>query len=214
MASNWPSCTNPCKNTRNDSWSCCSLIGHKKTKVLWHQSEARTTATVWNWSGKTVSPGALRFVLYFSSPKYFSPLYDFPLAPTNCPWVSEDGHDLAVVQSSFIREEIFKNSGQYFYFCLELFFLCPNCFAVNQGKTKVLFILNKSKRFINIVYSKRCIKFYLRFVVAPTCVRKEPNKVHSSILISEPVTGKNLEGLTSKYREVFKSKILSLTMSD
>ena len=95
MASNWPSCTNPCKNTRNDSWSCCSLIGHKKTKVLWHQSEARTTATVWNWSGKTVSPGAPRFVLYFSSPKYFFARYDFPLAPTNCPWVSEDAPYMA-----------------------------------------------------------------------------------------------------------------------
>ena len=90
MASNWPSCINPCKNTRNDSWSCCSLIGHKKTKVFWHQSEARTTPTIWNWSGKTVSPGAPRFVLYFSSPKFFSPVTTFP-RPTNCPWVSEDG---------------------------------------------------------------------------------------------------------------------------
>ena len=43
----WPSCIRPCKNTRNYSCSCCSLIG---------QSEARTTPTVWNWSGKAVSP--------------------------------------------------------------------------------------------------------------------------------------------------------------
>ena len=42
----------------------------------------------------------------------------------------------------------------------------------------------------------------IRFVVAPTCVREEPNKVHSSILILEPVTGKNLEGLTSKYIDI------------
>ena len=85
MASNWPSCISPCKNTRNDSWSCCSLIGHKKTKVLWHQSEARTTPTVWNWSGKTVSPGAPRFVLYFSSPKFFFARYDFPSPPLTAP---------------------------------------------------------------------------------------------------------------------------------
>ena len=85
MASNWPSCINPCRNTRNDSWSCCSLIGHKKTKVLWHQSEARTTPTVWNWSGKTVSPGAPRFVLYFSSPKFFFARYDFPSPPLTAP---------------------------------------------------------------------------------------------------------------------------------
>ena len=76
-------------------WSCCSLIGHKKTKVLWHQSEARTTPTVWNWSGKTVSPGAPRFVLYFSSPKFFFRPLRLSFAPTNCPWVSEDAktHD-------------------------------------------------------------------------------------------------------------------------
>ena len=35
--------------------------------VFWHQSEVRTAATIWNWSGKTLSPGALRAVLYFSS---------------------------------------------------------------------------------------------------------------------------------------------------
>ena len=38
----------------------------KKTQVFWHQSEARTAATVWNWSGKTLSPGALLAVLYFA----------------------------------------------------------------------------------------------------------------------------------------------------
>ena len=43
------------------------LIGQKNTKVFWHQSEARTAATVWNWSGKTLSPGTLLAVLYFSS---------------------------------------------------------------------------------------------------------------------------------------------------
>ena len=42
----------------------------------------------------------------------------------------------------------------------------------------------------------------LRFVVAPTCVREEPNKVHSSILILEPVIGKILEGLASKYIDI------------
>ena len=43
------------------------LIGQKNTKVFWHQSEARMAATVWNWSGKTLSPGALLAILYFSS---------------------------------------------------------------------------------------------------------------------------------------------------
>ena len=55
------------------------LIGARKTHVFWHQSEARTVATVWNWSGKTLSPGALLAVLYFSSCHiYFSARLDFP----------------------------------------------------------------------------------------------------------------------------------------
>ena len=41
------------------------LISARKTQVFWHQSEAKTVATVWNWSGKTLSPGALLAVLYF-----------------------------------------------------------------------------------------------------------------------------------------------------
>ena len=34
--------------------------------------QARTAATVWNWSGKTLSPGTLLLVLYFSSRPFFS----------------------------------------------------------------------------------------------------------------------------------------------
>ena len=52
----------------------CLLIGQKNTKVFWHQSEARMAATVWNWSCKTLSPGALLAVLYFSSCHVFSPV--------------------------------------------------------------------------------------------------------------------------------------------
>ena len=41
----------------------CLLIGQKNIKFFWHQSEARTAATVW---------------------------IRFSLAPTICPWISED----------------------------------------------------------------------------------------------------------------------------
>ena len=50
------------------------LIGARKLVFFWHQSEARTAATVWNWSGKTLSPGALLAVLYFSSCHIFPPV--------------------------------------------------------------------------------------------------------------------------------------------
>ena len=50
------------------------LIGQKNTKVFWHQSEVRTAATVWNRSGKTLSPGVLVAVLYFSLCHIFPPV--------------------------------------------------------------------------------------------------------------------------------------------
>ena len=63
----------------------CLLIGARKTQVFWHQSEDRTVATVWNWSGKTLSPGALLTVLYFSFVPYFSACLDFPSPPLSAP---------------------------------------------------------------------------------------------------------------------------------
>ena len=62
------------------------LISARKLVFFWHQSEARTAATVWNWSGKTWSPGALLTVLYFSSFHiHFSARLDFPSPPLSAP---------------------------------------------------------------------------------------------------------------------------------
>ena len=72
------------------------LIGARKTQIFWHQSEARTAATVWNWSGKTLSPGAFLAVLYFSSCHIFFRWFRLFLVPTICPWVSEDGANIVV----------------------------------------------------------------------------------------------------------------------
>jgi len=79
-----------CTDTRNDSKVCRSLIGQKHRNVFWHQSEARTAATVWNLSGKTLSLGALRprSLLFFRP--FFSRPFRLSLAPTICPCVSED----------------------------------------------------------------------------------------------------------------------------
>ena len=63
-----------------------SGFGARKTQVFWRQSEARTAATVWNWSGKTLSPGALLAVLYFSLFHiYLSACLDFPSPPLSAP---------------------------------------------------------------------------------------------------------------------------------
>ena len=53
------------------------LIGAKKLLCFSAQSEARSAATVWNWPGKTLSPGALLAVLYFSSCRIFLPVQTF-----------------------------------------------------------------------------------------------------------------------------------------
>ena len=52
----------------------CLLIGARKLLCFSAQSEARTAATVWNWSGKTLSPGVHLAVLYFSSCHIFPPV--------------------------------------------------------------------------------------------------------------------------------------------
>ena len=62
------------------------LIGDRELVFFWHQSEARAAAIVWNWSGKTLSPGALLAVLYFSLfHVYFSARLDFPSPPLSAP---------------------------------------------------------------------------------------------------------------------------------
>ena len=50
------------------------LIGARQLLCFSAQSEGRTTATVWNWSGKTLSAGALLAVLFFSSRYIFPPV--------------------------------------------------------------------------------------------------------------------------------------------
>ena len=50
------------------------LIGARKLLCFSAQSKGRTAATVWNWSGKTLSPGALLAILYFSSCHIFPPV--------------------------------------------------------------------------------------------------------------------------------------------
>ena len=72
---------NPQGGIQNPGLSWIPLHGaiHKiKTQVSWHQSEARTAATVWSWSGNTLSPGALLAVLYFSSCHIFPSVSTFP----------------------------------------------------------------------------------------------------------------------------------------
>ena len=67
------------------------LIGARKLLCFSAQSEGGTAATIWKLSGKTLSPGALLAVLYFSSCHIFFRPFRLFLVPTICPWVSEDG---------------------------------------------------------------------------------------------------------------------------
>ena len=42
--------------------------------------------------------------------------------------------------------------------------------------------------YYELVYSLNVVKCFTKICFATTCVREEPNKVHSSISISQPVT--------------------------
>ena len=84
------------------------MIGQKNTKVFWHQSEARTGLTVWNWSVKTLSPGALLRVLDFSPPKIFFARFKLFPVPTNCPWVAEDGRNIAPKRRSLLQMNLLE----------------------------------------------------------------------------------------------------------
>ena len=74
MSNSFPFLRKGCKRHANSEIFSLSELNIENYKVFWHQSEARTAATVWNWSGKTLSPGALLAVLYFSSVPYFPPV--------------------------------------------------------------------------------------------------------------------------------------------
>ena len=67
------------------------IILQKNTKVFWHQSDARTTATVWNSVGLVRHCPQGLFSPFFSFLRaIFSRPFRLSLAPTICPWVSED----------------------------------------------------------------------------------------------------------------------------
>ena len=89
----------------------CLLIGARKTQVFWHQSEERTAATVWNWSGKTLSPGALLAVLFFSSCLIFPPVWTFPCPhylPLGLRGCHQHGCSLEVVRTNVLAAQIIR----------------------------------------------------------------------------------------------------------
>ena len=85
MASNWP--VRMVRVRRHDATPgfAALWLGEKKAKILWHQSEARTTPAVWNWSVKTLSPGALLLFLDFSLAQFFLARLNFFPTPLTAP---------------------------------------------------------------------------------------------------------------------------------
>ena len=92
-------------------------------------SEARTAATVWNWSGKTLSPGVLLPVLLFSSCHFFPVCLKLSLVPTICPLISEDGH----VPDVCIKERLTTP-----------FFRLLSIFRLGRKNFEILFTLKKN----------------------------------------------------------------------
>ena len=65
------------------------LIGARKTQVFWHQSEARTAATVGTGLVRHCPQGLFSPFFTFLRAIFFIP-FRLSLARTICPWVSED----------------------------------------------------------------------------------------------------------------------------
>ena len=67
----------------------CLLIGARKLVFFWHQSEARTAATVGTGLVRHCPQGLFSPFFTFLRAIFFRP-FRLSLAPTICPWVSED----------------------------------------------------------------------------------------------------------------------------
>ena len=66
------------------------LIGARKLVFFWHQSEARTAATVGTGLVRHCPQGLFSPFFTFLRATFFRP-FRLSLVPTICPWVSEDG---------------------------------------------------------------------------------------------------------------------------
>ena len=66
------------------------LIGARKLVFFWHQSEARTAATVGTGLVRHCPQGLFSPIFTFLRVIFFRP-FRLSLAPFICPWVSEDG---------------------------------------------------------------------------------------------------------------------------
>ena len=91
--------------------------GEGKSKRAEKCGTKKSKPTVWNWSGKTLSPGALLAVLFFSSCLIFPPVLTFPcphylpLGLRGCPqsWIQDFGR----FQDFRFPKSWFQDSGRF-----------------------------------------------------------------------------------------------------
>lgn len=93
MANSWNSCPLHVRTHETISRSAALWLG-KKTQTFsgTFPSEARMATTVWNWSGRALSPGALHPVLCFSLPPLHVPV-SAPGSP-RMEWIISGKHAL------------------------------------------------------------------------------------------------------------------------
>ena len=90
------------------------LIGARKLLCFSAQSEGRTAATIWNWSGKTLSLGALLTVLYFSlSPAHL----DFPSPPLSAPGSARMYHNTSL---HVVQWRMTQLDTEYYYYLFSM----------------------------------------------------------------------------------------------
>ena len=102
MASNWPSCIIPCKNTGNDSWSCCSLIGHKKKQRFFDTNQKPERLRPFGTGPVRLCPqGLLVSFFTFLRRIFFIARYDFPSPPLSVPGSPRMTRQVPLVRNKF-----------------------------------------------------------------------------------------------------------------
>ena len=127
ITSNWLGCMYGARR-REMAPSLAAVTGQKSTKVFYHQSEARSTPTVWNCTFKNLVPrGSSSRSLVFFSGIFFSPVLDIFSPPLTSPGSGKIRDPTILGSQTFLDpktiREVFNKRGlfSHVYFSLFLF---------------------------------------------------------------------------------------------
>ena len=132
------------------SWSFWLLISARKLLCFSAQSEDRTAATVWNWSGKTSSPFPVLFFKRLFFVPYFPAHLNFLSPPLSAPGSSRM-YFISVTQNVYKRPKDWKHICCSYYF----FFFSGNFYFSFVSTSLACITMPKNKRRTKITWDKK-----------------------------------------------------------